>query len=368
MSESPREQEQVQEPVQKRRHWFWRGIVSLYLYVWVFLALLAASAALVAMVVYDQVMQPGRPGAEIQVTIPEGATGQQVGELLTDAGLLEHESFFRLALKLDKQGGLIRHGVYRLPQGLSARQLLEEVYAGPVRHLDGDRFRLTIPEGMTIAQVAAMFDDPDAFITASADEALRRELGVEATSLEGFLMPNTYFFDAEPKEKEVVERMAHQFEKEWEGLMEEFPGAVNFDKNTVVTVASLVEEEARVGEERAAVAAVIYNRLDKGMPLQMDSTLQFALGKYGQRLLNVDKEVDSPYNTYLNKGLPPGPISNPGVASLRAALQPANVNYLYFVSNADGKTHTFSNTMAEHERAVQRYRREIRQQRRELQQ
>ena len=112
------------------------------------------------------------------------------------------------------------------------------------------------------------------------------------------------------------------------------------------------------------VAAVIYNRLKKNMALEMDSTLQYALGKYGTRILDADKEVDSPYNTYRYRGLPPRPISNPGVASLRAAMDPAEVEYLYFVSNADGKTHTFSRTLREHNKAVARYRREIRQQRR----
>jgi len=111
---------------------------------------------------------------------------------------------------------------------------------------------------------------------------------------------------------------------------------------------------------------VIYNRLEKNMPLEMDSTLQYILNKYGQRLLNVDKEVDSPYNTYQRRGLPPGPISNPGVESLRAALEPADETYLFFVSNADGETHTFSTTLREHNRAVAKYRKEIRAQRKAL--
>ncbi|HUW61173.1 MAG TPA: endolytic transglycosylase MltG, partial [Candidatus Bathyarchaeia archaeon] len=149
-------------------------------------------------------------------------------------------------------------------------------------------------------------------------------------------------------------------------LLAESPLSEGYTPLQVVTVASLIEEEARGAEERPDVAAVIYNRLKRGMPLQLDSTIQYALNKYGQRLLYSDREVDSPYNTYKNKGLPPGPISNPGVASLRAALQPSQADYIYFVSNADGLTHTFSSSNAEHIRAVQRFRREIAPQRKAL--
>ncbi|MFO7775380.1 MAG: endolytic transglycosylase MltG, partial [Candidatus Hydrogenedentota bacterium] len=124
---------------------------------------------------------------------------------------------------------------------------------------------------------------------------------------------------------------------------------------------------ARAAHERPKVASVIENRLERGMTLDMDTTLQYALGKYGERMLNEDKEVDSPYNTYRNRGLPPGPIANPGLASFRAALDPADTEYLYFVSNGDGRTHTFSRTLEEHNQAVYRYRQEMASQRRALQ-
>jgi len=227
-----------------------------------------------------------------------------------------------------------------------------------------DELRLTIPEGLTIAQAATLFGRPEAFVEAAADPALIARLDVPAATLEGFLMPNTYFFDKPLAEHDAVERMVAQFQKEYAALLDKIPDAAQRDLVEVVTVASLVEEEARIDEERTTIAAVIYNRLAKGMALQLDCTIQFALGKYGQRILYEDRETDSPYNTYRRPGLPPGPISNPGVASLRAALQPADVDYLYFVSNADGKTHTFSTTSAEHLRAVRRFRRDIAPQRR----
>jgi UPF0755 protein len=229
-----------------------------------------------------------------------------------------------------------------------------------------NQFRVTVPEGMTIRQVSELVKDPEAFIEAARDQALIKRLGIDADTLEGFLMPNTYFFDAEPEPRALVERMVAQFEKEYKKLAAEVPGGDKLNKMRIVTIASLVEEETRVDEERPLVARVIYNRIDKKMPLQLDSTLQFVLNKYGQRLLYEDREVDSPYNTYMKNGLPPGPISSPGAASLRAALRPADTKNVYFVSNADGRTHTFSNTEEEHVRAVARFRREIEPQREAL--
>lgn len=347
-----------------RRFHFWRAVVSLYLYVWMFLIVAAAAAGLVAVVVYDHVVQPGRAGPEIEVIVPKGASGHAVGGLLVEKGLLGYEGFFRLATKLDDTKRPILHGVYALPKGASALELLHILQEGPDRQLGVDAFRITIPEGLALEQAAQLVDRPQALLDAAQDPALLTRLGIQADTLEGFLMPNTYFFDAKPDEADLVERMVAQFEKEYAALVKEIPGADAYDKFAVVTVASLVEEEARVDSERPLVAEVIYNRLTQDMPLQMDSTLQYALGKYGQRMLEEDKEADSPYNTYTHAGLPPGPISNPGVASLRAALQPANEEYFYFVSNADGKTHTFSRTATEHEQAVAKYRREIATQRR----
>jgi len=258
----------------------------------------------------------------------------------------------------------LKQGVYELPRGYSARQLLERIVKGPDRQLLKDQFKLTIPEGLPLTRMAALFPSPERFSEAAANPDLLARLGLSTPSLEGFLMPNTYFFDKQPSEAEAVERMVVQFETEYEALQRAISGAGEYDLLTIVTVASLVEEEARAEEERPLVASVIYNRLRENMPLQMDSTLQFALGKYGQRMLDEDKRVDSPYNTYKYKGLPPGPISSPGVASLRAAMQPADTNYRYFVSNADGRTHTFSTSLSEHNAAVARYNREMVQQRR----
>lgn len=350
-------------PPKKRRSCV--GVFArLMLYMLVLLAVLAAGAALGAYMIYDHVTRPGTGGETVRVEIPEGVTGLQAGEILAREDLIEHPLFFRLAIRLDNESKPIKHGSYELQKGLSPTQLLHELQDGP--DITISNHKITIPEGLTLRQMSALFSNPQAFVEAATDPARISLLGIPATSLEGFLMPNTYFFDEPPNEAEVVDRMLTHFQREYEKLVQAIPAADARDLVDVVTVASLVEEESRVDEERPLVAAVVYNRIRRGMPLDMDSTLQYALDKYGQRLLDRDKEVESPYNTYRNAGLPPGPISNPGAAALRAALQPADVEYLYFVSNADGKTHTFSTTLTEHNQAVARYRREIAAQRREL--
>jgi len=349
----------------------WRILFKLFLALFTLAALAVFAAAFMAFMAYQHVVQPGRAGALVRVLVPEGATGKDVAKLLASNGLVEHELFFRLAVKLDKSGKPIKQGSYALAKGLSASELLRRLQEGPNRVPDASEIppdrKVTVPEGLTIAQAAKLLGDPEAFVTAARDPELIARLGIKATTLEGFLMPNTYFFDKKPTGREVVERMVAEFEKDYAALIERIPPPLGFDKMAIITIASLVEEEARVNEERRDVAAVIYNRLEKKMPLQLDSTLQYALNKYGQRLLDTDRETNSPYNTYLNPGLPPGPISSPGTASIEAALRPADVDYLYFVSNADGKTHTFSSTDAEHQRAVQRFRREIAPQRKALQ-
>ena len=337
------------------------------------LAALAGIACIVAafgaFLVYQHVTLPGTPGEKTPVTVPEGVTGIQAGAILVDSGLLEHELFFRMAIRLDKSGKPIKHGLYVLTRGSSAMELLHTLQDGPNRYAGpgeiAPELKVTIPEGLSIAQAAGLFDDPEAFVEAASDPGLIARLGIEAETLEGFLMPDTYYFDEKPTEREVVERMAGQFETAYAALVAECDVPDGLDTMAVVALASLVEEEARYPDERPSIAAVIHNRLAKGMLLQMDSSIQYALGKYGERLLYEDLDTDSPYNTYIHKGLPPGPISSPGIASLRAALSPADVDYLFFVSNADGLTHTFSSNEAEHFKAVSRFRKSIAQQRRE---
>lgn len=352
--------------VKKRKWTFWRIIATLIIWTWALLFLGVLAAGLTAFIVYDYVTSPGQKGAAVEVIVQPGATGRDIGRLLEEHDLVEHEGFFRLAMQVDRANKNIKHGAYELYKGLSALELLHLLQEGPSRHLLANQVRVTIPEGLSIQQTADLLKLGDTYIEAATSPELIAQLGIEADNLEGFLMPNTYFFDEQPKAQELVERMVEQFEKEYDALLKTHPGARHLDKRYIVTVASIVERETPAAEERPIVAQVIYNRLKKEIPLQMDSTLQFALNKYGERMLYADVETESPYNTYMNRGLPPGPICSPSVSSLNASMAPADVAYLYFVSNADGHTHTFSKTLDEHNRAVARYRRKIAPQRRAL--
>lgn len=349
-------------------------LVWFLLFVFLFVGLTAVIGGGFGFLAYSHIIaeNPGT-GQRVEITVTPGEVASDIGVTLAEVKLVEHALLFRIAAKLDNQGGTIQAGHYELERGLSPMQLLHALYEGPVRPYlgegkSGEFVKVTIPEGLTLEQIAELFDDPQAFLDAAASPAILSHLPEGVTHAEGFLMPNTYFFDGQPMPAQIARRMAEEFAETYAALLVEIPDATTIDPLRVVTVASLVEEESRAEEERPIVASVIYNRLEKGMALGMDSTLQYVLKKYGQRMLYEDKEVDSPYNTYKNVGLPPGPISNPGVACLRAALAPMDTDYLYFVSNADGKTHTFSRTLREHEAAVQKYRRDIAEQRRALKQ
>jgi UPF0755 protein len=313
--------------------------------------------------VYTHVTEPREATGRLEFIVVEGVTGSDIGAKLAREGFVENALFFRIALKLDDTPGVIKHGIFDLPMGVSPMQLLDELQTQTPAPILSNTFKVTLPEGLTLQQMAEQFDRPQSFLDAANALDTFELFGVDVGTPEGFLMPNTYYFDDPPSSQEVVARMALEFRKTLIKIESDFPAISERDLVEVVTIASIIEEEARRDDERPLVAGVIYNRLEKGMPLEMDSTLQYALKKYGERLLRADTEVESPYNTYKRRGLPPGPISNPGEASLRAALNPADVEYLFFVSNADGQSHTFSTTLKEHNRAVAKYRKAIREQR-----
>lgn len=341
----------------------WRAFLAGF----VLVTLLAVASAVAGYLLYEEITRPGVPGPEVDFDVPPGATGADVGRLLADADLVAHPLLFRAALRIDRPQQPIKHGAYVLHEGMSPREIVDQLQKGPNRKLRPDEIpdelKMTIPEGLRITQMAELFDDPEAFLEAVVHPSVTQHLPEGVPSPEGFLLPDTYFFESPPSALDVAQRMAEAFARVYAELVNEYPDIADRDPLEIVTIASLIEEEARVDAERPLIAAVIYNRLERNRTLDFDSTLQFALNKYGQRLLNGDKMVDSPYNTYRNAGLPPGPISNPGIASLRAAMRPADVDYLYFVSNADGKTHTFSRTLEEHNRAVAEFRRAMRKQR-----
>lgn len=325
------------------------------------LLLLPALLAALYLAWYHETRVPPRPAGAppLDLVVPPGATAESIGRELASLGLVRHPALFRLFVHLRGAAGKLRAGEYSLEASLTLEQIVERLVRGEVVRHD-----VVFPEGKTIEEMAALLAaqrmDAAAFLKAARDPAPIRDLDPEAADLEGYLFPDTYDVPRGPgATAALVSRMVQRFR----GVRaSELPLlAKNFlTLRQVVTLASLVELETARAEERPRIAAVFLNRLRRGMPLQTDPTIIYALrksGTYDGNIRKKDLEIDSPYNTYQRPGLPPGPIASPGREAIAAALRPAPVKDLYFVSRNDG-THQFSETLAQHEQAVTRYQRQ----------
>ena len=302
------------------------------------------------------VRSASQPAQALVVEPGQGAL--EIGASLRALGLVRHPQVFRLHVLSRGDAGRLRTGEYSLEGEMSLDQIVDKLVRGDVV-----RRAVTFPEGLDIAEMAqiaaAQGIDAGAFKTAAADTSLVRDLDPEAKDLEGYLFPDTYDLTRRPDAASVlVKRMVQRFRDALRSEAGAIAGS-GFDLREIVTLASVVEEETARPDERPRIAAVFRNRLKKGMPLQTDPTVIYAMkraGRYNGNIRRTDLEIDSPYNTYRYPGLPPGPIASPGLASLRAALHPAESQDLYFVSRNDG-SHYFSRTLSEHARAVDHYQR-----------
>jgi UPF0755 protein len=254
----------------------------------------------------------------------------------------------------------VHAGVYEFPAGSTPWKVLTMLSRGQKAAL-----RFTVPEGLTILDVAALASEKlgvrfDSFVAAARDGvAATKILGVRASSFEGFLRPETYLVPADVQARELVRIMAEGSNAEWRPEWNARVDSLKMTRLELVTLASIVEGEARVDQERETIAGVYHNRLRMGMALQADPTVQYAIslktGRRKRRLFIKDYAFASPYNTYLHPGLPPGPVNSPSRRSIEATLYPANVRYLYFVAGRDGR-HIFSRTYNEHLRAIRKIR------------
>jgi UPF0755 protein len=299
----------------------------------------------------------GYAEAETFVEIPQGAGPASIGRRLVEAGVVRSRSSFRLALWLSRAGRRLQAGEYRFDHPMSPRQVIDKIARGDVYVR-----AITFPEGLTVKQMAALYEtrgfgSTQDFIAASRNIASISGLDPEAPDLEGYLFPDTYTLPRKATAAQLVTRMVASFEKALTPEIRQQALARGMGVRQLVTLASIVEKETGKPEERPLVAAVYSNRLRIGMPLQCDPTVIYALdrmGHYNGNLTRADLQLDSPYNTYRHAGLPPGPIASPGRASLAAAAAPADASYLYFVSRNDG-SHVFASTLDEHNRNVQEF-------------
>ncbi len=324
------------------------------------LAVLAGSAAALLRRDWTTAYAGYAPGG-VFVEIPRGMAVAAIARLLEANGVVRSALSFRL-LALWQRHERLEAGEYHFGQPETPEQVFDTLAHGRIYLVS-----VTLPEGETMLGIADLLAAKgvatrESFLVAARSPALIADLAPGAPSLEGFLFPATYQFPRHQPGEKITEVMVRRFREAWARSEAVLPangsGAARLGPLKIVTLASLVEKETGVPEERALVASVFANRLRAGMALDCDPTVIYALilaGHYNGRLLLPDLRVDSPYNTYRRRGLPPGPIANPGEASLRAALEPAPGKWLYFVATGDGG-HVFSRTLKEHNRNVARYR------------
>jgi UPF0755 protein len=319
------------------------------------LVLAAGGAGAVWWTLYKPVVD-APPGQAVQLEIVKGASTVDIAELLANSGVVANPVMFRLEVRGDEDTRPLRAGVYDLATGMDYRTVVDRLREGPPVAY----FTLTIPEGWTIAQIAERVQEksgvPAAEFRRLADTGAAQFQDSfpfladnETGSLQGYLFPKTYRIKVGAGAADIAYIMLDQFAKEATGLDRTFAESRGLDMHAVVTIASIIEREARVDKDRPLISSVIYNRLKRGMLLEICATVQFVVGNK-PRLLYSDLRVKSPYNTYLNKGLPPGPISSPGLASITAALAPTDTPYLYYVLTHKNGSHSFSTTLAEHNR------------------
>lgn len=279
-----------------------------------------------------------------------------VVDTLAKREIVEWPAGFRLYTRLSGASRSIKPGVYEIRRGTAWPDILEKLRSGDVIEV-----RLAVPEGWNSTQIAeriaTTFQAPaDSVASMVLDSAVARRLGVPGPTLEGYLYPATYVLPITTPARSVIAAMVRRYREAWSPAFQARADSLGLSEREVITLASIVEKEAKQWSERDTIAAVYHNRLRIGMPLQADPTVQYALPQYQSRLLNRHLSVRSPYNTYVNKGLPPGPIGAPGVASIEASIYPADVPYLYFVAWPDGH-HEFRVRLDEHQAEARRARR-----------
>ncbi|MFD1131193.1 endolytic transglycosylase MltG [Paenibacillus provencensis] len=296
-------------------------------------------------------------------TIEPGTGTSGIADLLEDKGLIRNALLFKAYLKLNDQGANFQAGTYAFQPGLNYDEMIAALNSGDVQK--EEMLRFTIPEGYTLKQIAQKLEDEGVtdgkiFMQLVQDKELFSDIPLVASipdnenyryALEGYLFPETYEMKKESTAEDIIRRMLTEMQDRLDSIadLEADLKEHNLTLHQLLTAASLIEREVVVDNERPLVAGVIYNRLEQDMRLEMDATVQYLLDKQKERLLYKDLEVESPYNTYRNQGLPPGPIASPSMSAIEAALAPEQSDYLFYVTKKDGSSeHLFAETYEEH--------------------
>ena len=319
---------------------------------WGFLAL----TWIVIGVFYYQGSQPASDDSSTTIfEVQPGMTLKQVAVELSNLGLIRSPSAFQAIAFIQDKETHVMVGEYSLSPSMLPTEIILRITSGKtVPH------PITIPEGYRITEIAELLHkeglaDPEVFIRQTRDKELIRSLGIPTDSLEGYLFPETYHFSKFTPEAKIVRKMVDTFKEQVKNdSIMQMAQKSTLNWHEIITLASLIEKETGLDSERKMISSVFHNRLRKNMRLQTDPTVIYAIEKFDGNIRKRDLKIDSPYNTYRYKGLPPGPIASPGLKSIVAAISPIESNYLYFVSRQNG-SHHFSNTLNEHNQAVQKY-------------
>ena len=313
------------------------------------------TAGLLYMHLMSWAQQPaGTAATEKLFSIAPGQGLRKIANGLQQEGLVGDALRFTILARLSGQDKLIKAGEYALAATMTPHEILDQMVAGRV-HL----YRLTIPEGFNLQQISAavavagLASEAD-FLATARDPQTAEALNIPGKTVEGYLFPDTYYFPRETNCTAIITTMVRRFETAFTPEWHQRAEALGLSVHQVVTLASIIEKETGVPEERPLIASVFHNRLRKGMRLETDPTVIYGITDFDGNLTRKHLRTMTPYNTYRIKGLPPGPIASPGRAALEAALYPADTDYLFFVARRDG-THQFSNTLGEHQKAVRKY-------------
>lgn len=319
----------------------------------IILVILASAAAYGYAYYNDSIYKPisnSNTPEKIDIVIGNSDSGK-IPDILYNAGLIKNKTTFKIYLKLSKLDSKLMAGKYEFSTEMSAVEIVDKMVKGDIKK---DTIKLTVPEGFTVKEIADAVEKAglgssqkfqDAAKNGTFDYEFLKNLPKRSGKLEGYLFPDTYELPKNATPEQIIARMLDRFNEKFNQEMKRLASARGMTVDQIVTMASIIEKEAKIESERPIIAGVYYNRLEIKQPLQVDATVLYALGGWKEKVLFKDLEIDSPYNTYKYPGLPIGPISNPGNASLNAALNPDDINYLYYVAKGDGSgAHSFTVT------------------------